>query len=135
MLVCLLIKLKFLAMKTINNSNGKFPKPFKIAMYLVLVAAFSLLNYMSLSANDPGFSSAKSLEMRLEEALIPAADPEIELEDWILTFSDQYKESKKENKINIETRLKEALKPVADPEPEIEEWMLTLSDDLMKESD
>jgi hypothetical protein len=94
-------------------------------MYTVLVSAFCFLNYMSISANDPGYSQVKSLEIRLAEALVPEADPEHDLEDWILTFSEN---------IHLETRLAEALKPVSDPEPEIENWMLTLSDDLMKES-
>jgi hypothetical protein len=121
-------------MKTISNPNGKFPKPFKFAMYLVLVSALSFLNYMTLSANDPGYSQMRSLEIRLAEALVPASDPETELEDWILTFSNRVLDEEKETKNNLESRLTEALVPVADPEPEIENWMLYSSDDLMGES-
>ena len=102
-------------MKTISNSNGKFPKPFKFAMYLAMVTAIGFLNHLSLSANDPGYNQERSLEVRLSEALVPADDPEIELEDWILTFSDQSMKKNKETKISLETRLAEALKPVADP--------------------
>ena len=101
-------------------------------MYLVLVSALSILNYMSLSANDPGYSQVKSLEIRLAEALEPVADPEHELEDWLLTFSQNIENENKEIKNNLETRLAEALIPVADPEPEIEEWLLTLSDFLLE---
>lgn len=121
-------------MKTINNSNKRFPRPFKFAMYLVLVSALCFLNYMTLSANDPGYNQVKSLEIRLAEALVPVADPEHELEDWILTFSQNLDVENKETEINLETRLAEALKPVADPEPEIGEWMLTLSDELLDET-
>ena len=119
-------------MKTINNTNKRFPKPFKLMMYLVLVSALSILNYMSLSANDPGYNQVKSLEIRLAEALEPVADPEHELEDWLLTFSQNIENENKEIKNSLETRLAEALIPVADPEPEIEEWLLTLSDFLLK---
>lgn len=121
-------------MKTISNSNGKFPKPFKFAMYLAMVMVIGFLNFMSLSANDPGYNQVRSLEVRLSEALVPAADPEIELEDWILTFSDQSMKENKETKIRLETRLADALKPAADPEPEIENWMLTFSETFMEES-
>ena len=121
-------------MKTIINSNKRYPKPFKVAMYLVLVSALCFLNYRSVSANDPGYNQVRSLEVRLSEALVPAPDPEHELEDWILNFSDQLIKEKKDTKNSLETRLTEALKPVADPEPEIDEWLLTLSEDLMKES-
>jgi hypothetical protein len=118
-------------MKTINNSNKRFPRPFKFAMYLVLVSALCFLNYMTLSANDPGYNQVKSLEIRLAEALEPLADPEHELEDWILTFSHDAVSENNETKSNLETRLAEALKPVEDPEPEIGEWLLTLSDELL----
>jgi hypothetical protein len=121
-------------MKTIDNSNKRFPRPFKFAMYLVLVSAFCFLNYMTLSANDPGYNQVKSLEIRLAEALEPLADPELELEDWILTFFQNLDAENKETKINLETRLAEALKPIADPEPEIGEWLLTLSDELLDET-
>ncbi len=121
-------------MKTINNTNKRFPRPFKFAMYLVLVSALCFLNYMTLSANDPGYTQVKSLEIRLAEALVPLADPEHELEDWILTFSQNIDAENNETKINLETRLTEALKPVADPEPEIGEWLLTLSDELLDET-
>ncbi len=121
-------------MKIINNTNKRFPRPFKFAMYLVLVSALCFLNYMTLSANDPGYTQVKSLEIRLAEALVPLADPEHELEDWILTFSQNIDAENNETKINLETRLTEALKPVADPEPEIGEWLLTLSDELLDET-
>ena len=120
-------------MKTNSNSNGKFPKPFKFAMYLAMVTVIGFLNYMSLSANDPGYTQEISLEDRLSEALVPVADPEIELEDWILTFSNQSMKDIEDSKISLETRLADALQPVEDPEPEIEEWMLTFSETYMEE--
>ncbi len=75
----------------------------------------------------------RSLENRLAEALIPEADPEPELEAWILKLSDHSEISKSEKESKLEERLAEALKPVADPEPKLESWLLTLSEDLMGE--
>ena len=127
-------QLNYFAMKTISNANVKFPKPFKFAMYLLLVSALCFLNYISLSANDPAHNKVNGLEIRLAEALEPAADPEYELEGWILTFTSKFNEEGKETKNSLETRLTEALKPVADPEPELDDWLLTFSEDLMEES-
>jgi hypothetical protein len=119
-------------MKTISDTKKRFPKPMKFAMYLVLVSAFCLLNYMTTYANDPGYKQVKSLEIRLAEALVPLADPEQELEDWILTFSNNIAAENDETKTDLESRLAEALKPIADHEPEIGEWLLTLSDEILE---
>ena len=85
--MCLHTNFNLLAMKTINNSKRRFPKPIKFAMYLVLVATLGFLNWMTTYANDSEMEE-RSLETRLAEALIPEADPEPKLEGWLLTLSE-----------------------------------------------
>lgn len=75
-------------MKTISNNNRNFPKPFRFAIYVVAVTIVGFMNWMAISANDPVMESSLKLESRLAEALAPAEDPEYELEDWILTLSE-----------------------------------------------
>lgn len=128
--MCLHRNFNILAMKTISNSKRRFPKPIKFAMYLVLVATFGFLNWMSTYANDSEMEE-RSLETRLAEALIPEADPEPELEPWLLKLSDHSETAKSEEEIKLEDRLAEALKPAADPEPKVEGWLLTLSEDIL----
>ena len=119
-------------MKTINNSKRRFPKPIKFSMYLVLVVTLGFLNWMTTYANDSEMEE-RSLETRLAEALIPEADPEPELEAWILKLSDHSETAKSENVTNLEARLAEALKPAADPEPKLEGWLITLSENILGE--
>jgi hypothetical protein len=119
-------------MKTISNSKRGYPKPIKYAMYLVLVAALGLLNWITTYANDSDMEE-RSLETRLAEALVPAPDPEPALEDWILRLSDYAETDKNKQETNLEDRLKEALKPVPDPEPQLERWLITFSDDVLGE--
>jgi hypothetical protein len=106
-------------MKTISNNRRKFPRPFKFAMYLLVVTIVGLANWVMTYANEPERPSALSIESRLVEALVPIPEPEPELEEWILSLED---------------RLAEALEPVSDLEPELEEWILNFSEDFLKEN-
>lgn len=117
-------------MKTISNNNSKFPKPFRFTIYLIVVTVIGLMNWMTLSANDPGMVTTKSLESRLAEAIIPIPEPEPELEDWILTLSANIINESDESISSLETRLAEALEPVEDPEPALEDWLLNFADDI-----
>jgi hypothetical protein len=93
------------------------------------VAVLCFFNWVALQAEDPG----KSLENRLAAALVEEVETEIEVEDWMLTFSEDFLTA-------VETEIK--LEPwmltfsddyIADREPEIEiePWMLSFSDDYL----
>jgi hypothetical protein len=118
-------------MKTINNNNSKFPKPFRFTIYLIVVTVVGFMNWISINANDPSMKTARSLESRLAEALIPVPEQEPELEDWILSLSDNLTTEIDKSKSDLETRLADALEPVEDPEPELEDWIMNLSDDIL----
>jgi len=47
------------------------------------------MNWVAIYANDPPMDATPNIEIRLAEALAPLSDPEPELEDWILNFSDK----------------------------------------------
>ena len=123
--------LTFKDMKTINKNKSSFPRPFKFAIYLTAVTIVGFMNWMALSANDPAIESTQAFETRLAEALAPLSDPEPALEDWIMSFSDNFISESIESETNIETRLAEALEPVEDPQPELEDWLLNFSDDII----
>ena len=117
-------------MKTISNNNSKFPKPFRFTIYLIVVTVVGFMNWMTLNANDPGMETTMTLESRLAEALVPLTEQEPELEDWILSFSENITSVNNKSKSTLETRLAEALEPVEDPESALEEWLLNFSDDI-----
>ena len=120
-------------MKTIDNKNT-LPKPFRFAIYLILVSGLGFMNWMAIYAGDPGTDSAPSLEARLADALQTIPDPEPELEEWILSFSENMENDNKNALTSLEDRLAEAEKPVADPQPELEDWLLNFSEDFLAQS-
>jgi len=80
--------LTFKEMKTINKNKSNFPRPFRFATYLIVVTIVGFMNWNAISASDPGKETTPTIETRLAEALIPLPDPEPELEDWLLNFSE-----------------------------------------------
>jgi hypothetical protein len=123
--------LTFKDMKTINSNKSNFPRPYKFTIYLIAVSIVGIMNWVVLSANDPGIESTRAFETRLAEALAPIADPEPELEDWILSISDKIISGSEEANTSLESRLAKALEPVDEPEPELEDWLLYFSDDAL----
>lgn len=117
-------------MKTINKNKSNFPRPYKFAIYVITVTIFGFMNWVALSANDPAIASPQSLETRLAEALVPLSDPEPELEEWILSFTDGITSESAESENNLESRLAEALEPVEDPQPELEDWLLNFAEEF-----
>ena len=116
-------------MKTTNQTTRSFPEPVRFSIYVCAVVVLCFFNWIVLQAQDP----AKSLEKRLAVALVEEVEAEIEVQDWMLTFSDDCLTA-------VETEIK--LEPwmlafsddyMADREPEIEiePWMLTISDDCL----
>ena len=73
------------AMKTKKNSNRSLPSPAIFSICLLAVAVFCFLNWTALKAADPLNGKANTLEERLAEALEPAEEPALVLEDWMLT--------------------------------------------------
>jgi hypothetical protein len=123
--------LTFKDMKTINKNKSTFPKPFRFAIYLIAVTVVGFMNWVALSANDPNMESIQALEIRLAEALVPLSDPEPELEEWIISFSDNIISEEAKSETSLETRLAEALETVEDPQPELEDWLLNFSDEFL----
>lgn len=119
-------------MKTINNNKSNFPKPFKFAIYLIAVTVIGFMNWIAISANDPGLETTQSFETRLADALAPLSDPEPELEEWILSFSDNIISENDKSESSLDSRLSEALEPVEDPQPELEDWLLNFSDNMLQ---
>ena len=103
-------------MKTTNETKRDFPKPFRFALYLLTVSAFCFLNWMAIYAGDPVTEYSRNLEIRLAAALIVDIDPEPVLEDWMLSFSDDYTAANAESEITLE------------------DWMLTFSDDYIADN-
>ena len=91
-------------MKTTSRTSRTLPSPIRFSIYILAVAVFCFVNWTALKAADPADNEAGSLETRLAEALVPVADPEPELEDWMLTIAE-----------DTETELT------------VEEWMVTTS--------
>jgi hypothetical protein len=118
-------------MKTMNHNKSQFPKPFRFTVYLIVVTVVGFMNWMATNANDGGIETTLSLESRLAEALVPLTEKEPELEDWILSLSENIGKEGDESASTLESRLAEALETVADPEPELEDWIMNLSDDIL----
>ena len=116
-------------MKTQKNTNPTLPSPVKFSFYLLAVALVCFLNWNALKASDPVDGKTETLAARLEAALVPVAEEEIELEDWMLTISD---EIAAESEIVLEDWmlsfdeivLADWMLVVPDPAPAIEEWMV-----------
>jgi hypothetical protein len=120
-------------MKTIENKST-LPKPFRFAIYLLVVSVMGLMNWMAIYAGDAGTESVPSLETRLGDALQTIPDPEPELEEWILSFSVNEEIDNREASTSVEDRLAEAEKPADDPQPELEDWLLNFSEDMLSQS-
>jgi len=118
-------------MKTINKNKSNFPRPFRFAIYILLVTIVGFMNWAVIYANDPPRNATPSIEIRLAEALAPLSDPEPELEEWIMSFSANIINESVESDNNIEIRLAKALEPVEDPQSELEDWLLNFSDEII----
>ena len=120
-------------MKTKSQTNRPFPKPVKFSLYVGSVVVLCFFNWVALHAEGP----AKSLENRLAAALVEEVEAEIEIQDWMLTFSDDFLTAA-ESEIRLEPwMLTFSNDYIADREPEIEiePWMLTFSDDYLVKSE
>ncbi len=114
-------------MKTTSQSTRSFPKPVKFFLYLTAVAVFCFFNWVTLQAQGP----EKSLENRLTAALVEEIEAEIEIQDWMLTFSEDVLATEG-NEIELESWMLTVSQDfIADREPEmeLEPWMLSFSDD------
>ena len=127
--------LTFKEIKTINKNKSSFPRPFRFAIYLIVVTIVGFMNWITISANDPRTEAPPNIETRLAEALVPISDPEPALEDWIMSFSANIINESFESENNIETRLAEALEPIDDPQPELEDWLLNFSVEIISGTD
>jgi hypothetical protein len=113
-------------MKTQSQTTRSFPKPVKFSIYVGAVVVLCFFNWVVLQAEGP----AKNLENSLAAALVEEVEAEIELESWMLTFTDDYLTAV-ETEIQLEPwMLTFSNEYIADSEPEIEiePWMLTFSD-------
>jgi hypothetical protein len=99
-------------MKTQKPATRTLPSPIKFSFYLIGVTVFCFLNWTALRAADN--IRAHGLEQRLAEAIAPVADPEPEIEDWMLTAPAA---------------------TIAETEIALEEWMLTPNAGLVTESE
>lgn len=120
-------------MKTTNHSTRSFPKPFRFSLYVSAVVVLCFFNWVALQAQSP----AKSLENRVAKALVEEVEAQIELESWMLTFSDDFITANE-----IEVRLEPWMLTFSDDyiadreaEIEIEPWMLTFSDEYLVKSE
>ena len=100
-------------MKTTKRTSRTLPSLFRVSIYLILVAIFCLFNWTVLHAQNPGAGANSSLEERLADALVPVAEPELAIEDWMLTFANDHEAVPVEEAIALE------------------DWMLNFSDDFL----
>ncbi len=120
-------------MKTTSQTTRPFPKPVKFSLYVGSVVVLCFFNWVALQAEGP----AKSLESRLAAALVEEVEAEIEIQDWMLTFSDDYLTAAETEIILDYWMLTFSNDFIVDREPEIEiePWMLTFSDDYLVKSE
>ena len=119
-------------MKTTSKTKRDFPKPFRFAIYLFAVIVFCFLNWVTTYAGDPETEKAQTLESRLAAVLVLEADPEPELEDWMLSFNDEVlAEFEDEEAVPEAWMLDPAYFVIPDylivekeEEPVLEDWML-----------
>jgi hypothetical protein len=120
-------------MKTTSQTTRSFPKPVKFSIYVCAVAVLCFFNWVAIQAEGP----AKSLENSLVAALVEEVEAEIEVESWMLTFSNDYI-ADREPEIEIEpwmlTFADDCLTTM-ETEIEVESWMLTFADDYMANSE
>jgi hypothetical protein len=120
-------------MKTTNQTTRSFPKPVMFSLYVGVVVILCFFNWVALQAQGPSIS----LESRLAAALVEEVESEIEIENWMLTISDDYF-AMVESQIKLEPwMLISSNDYIADREPEIEiePWLLTFSDDYLGKSE
>ncbi len=116
-------------MKTTSQTTRTFPKPVKFSFYVGAVVVLCFFNWVALQAQGPSVR----LENRLAAALVEEVEEDIELENWMLTFSDEYL-ANDETEITLEPwMLTFSNDYITDMEPEIEiePWMLSFSDDYL----
>lgn len=95
-------------MKTTSQTTRSFPKPVRFSIYVCAVVVLCFFNWIALQAEN----STKSLEKRLADALVEEVEAEIEVQDWMLSFSDDCLTA-------VETEIK------------LEPWMLTIYDNCL----
>ncbi len=120
-------------MKTTSQSNRPFPKPFRFSLYVSAVVVLCFFNWVALQAQAP----SESLEISQAAAVVEEIEAEIEIESWMLTFSDDFMTAN-ETEVRLESwMLTFSNDYVADMEPEIEieSWMLTFSDEYLVKSE
>jgi hypothetical protein len=119
-------------MKTTSRTSRILPSPIRFSIYIIAVAAFCFVNWTALKAADPADDEAPSLEARLAEALVPVADPEPELEDWMLIVPENYNTVVAESEIILEnwmlTFADEYVAANTESEIRLESWMLTVTE-------
>ena len=115
-------------MKTTKRTSRTLPSLFRVSIYLILVAIFCLFNWTVLHAQNPGAGANSSLEERLADALVPVAEPELAIEDWMLTFANDHEAVPVEEAIALEDWMLNLSQdyPAEGAEPEIalESWMV-----------
>ena len=119
-------------MKTTNQTTRPFPKPARFSLYVCAVAVLCFFNWVALQAQGP----VKSLESCLAEALIEEAEPAIELQAWMLAFSEEFLAVEEE--IRLEPwmlTLSDDFAAGREPEIELESWMLSFSEDHLANSE
>ena len=115
-------------MKTTNRTNSSLPTPFRFSVYIFAVAVLCFINWTALKASDPADSESLSIESRLIVASIEEPEPEIQLEDWMLTFADGNLASNTEQDITLEDWMfdYDVFRSVdTEDEQQLREWMVS----------
>ena len=116
-------------MKATSKTTRPFPKPARFSLYLGAVLILSFFNWVALQAEGPSMS----LENRLAAAIVEEVEAEIQLENWMLTYSDGFL-ADAEPGINLEPWMltfSGVFTADSEPELDLEPWMLSYSDDLI----
>ena len=90
-------------MKTTKRSNPSLPSPFKFSVYIFAVAVLCFINWTALRAGNPAVDIAMTLEESLADALIEESDLEMQLEDWMLSISENFLAETTEQEIALES--------------------------------
>ena len=120
-------------MKTTNQTTKRFPNGFRITLYVAAVATLGFLNCYILKAGDPEPETNYSIS--LEAALTVNAEPEIDLEDWMLDFTPDYLVELDDEEVVLEDWMldftPDYLVELDDEEIVLEDWMLNFTPDYL----